>query len=60
MNEDLPFCVFHMGTKKWPLVVLGRCLSYTGTIVWELARADLKCWSVWTSGRLIEVVVDQV
>ena len=49
-----------MGTKKWPLVALDRCLSYTGTIVWELARVDLKCWSVWTSGRLIKVVVDQV
>ena len=28
------------GQKKWLLVTLGRWLSYTVTIVWELAWAD--------------------
>ena len=34
------------GLKKWSLVALDRCLSYTVTVVWEFAGADssIKCY----------------
>ena len=45
------------GQKKWSLVALDRCLSYTVTIIWPLAWADsglviLDEWSSYRGGRL--------
>ena len=50
--------VFSFGCqKKGSLVTLGRCLSYTVTIVWEFAWTDsalvvLDKWSSYRGGRL--------
>ena len=44
---------FHLGDKKWLMVTLDRCSSYTVTLVWELAWANsaLVILEEWLSYR---------
>ena len=55
---DLDSFFFHLGDKKkWSLVALDRCSSYTVATVWEFAWADsalvvLDEWSSFRDGRL--------
>ena len=42
------------GAKKWSLVALDKCSSYTGTIAWKLAWMDstLVVLDEWSSYRV--------